>query len=362
MGKSFRNSYDVKIFTATALLFSLLYGCSTGRVAKLDKSIEQSSAVTPDLVEKFAVGLADGVAEDAGEVVSDSTDLQAVEKGSKKDLEKSKRESKKKLKLLKQAKITTELQSKGKKPDGFVFPSRRIPGQDPVRVGEKSIYEVTYLGAAAGELEMRVESFKTVMHRKVYHLVGHARTNSIVSSILYRVDDVITSYLDYSGLFSHRYELKRNESKLTRESLELFDHAKGEEYYGFQQNHVKHGYEEGKEVKPITPFAQDSFSALFYLRFLPLEVGKQFVFPVVSEGKSWDAVADVLRREVCETPMGRKDCFVIRPETRYQGVAQQTKRGPSYLWVTDDDRRVIVRVEAKVKIGTVVADLKSFKP
>jgi hypothetical protein len=34
------------------------------------------------------------------------------------------------------------------------------------------------------------------------------------------------------------------------------------------------------------------------------------------------------------------------------------KKGDSYMWLTDDDRHFMVRMEAKVKIGTVVGRLK----
>jgi hypothetical protein len=37
------------------------------------------------------------------------------------------------------------------------------------------------------------------------------------------------------------------------------------------------------------------------------------------------------------------------------------KKGDSFMWLTDDDRRFLVRLEAKVKIGSVVAELKQIE-
>ena len=68
----------------------------------------------------------------------------------------------------------------------------------------------------------------------------------------------------------------------------------------------------------------------------------------------------VVRREYMETPMGRVRTVVLKPETRYQGILK--KQGDSFLWVTDDADRIVVRLEAKVKIGTVVARLVKYKP
>jgi hypothetical protein len=91
-----------------------------------------------------------------------------------------------------------------------------------------------------------------------------------------------------------------------------------------------------------------------------LEEGKQYTFPVVSEGRAWEAVVTVVRREMMDTPLGKKMCIVVRPQTRYQGVMRQ-ERGESYIWLTDDDRRLVVRLEAKVKVGSVAARLKEVE-
>ncbi len=88
---------------------------------------------------------------------------------------------------------------------------------------------------------------------------------------------------------------------------------------------------------------------------IPLPLGTVITFPVISEGKYWEAICNILRREVRDTPLGEVPTIVIQPDTKFQGVLR--KNGDSFLWLTDDDRRFPVRLEAKVKIGTVVANL-----
>ena len=68
----------------------------------------------------------------------------------------------------------------------------------------------------------------------------------------------------------------------------------------------------------------------------------------------------MLRRELADTPLGRVQTVVLKPVTKYQGVLKS--QGDSFLWLTDDDRRYPVRLEAKVKVGTVVAELKKVEP
>jgi hypothetical protein len=77
---------------------------------------------------------------------------------------------------------------------------------------------------------------------------------------------------------------------------------------------------------------------------------------MVSEAKTFDGVAEVLRRETVKTPIGKISCVVLKPHTRHQGVLKNM--GDNYMWMSDDDRHMLVKIEAKVKIGSIVANLK----
>lgn len=240
----------------------------------------------------------------------------------------------------------------------FIIPNRR-PSVDPIWLGEEHVFDITYFGMGAGEFKLRVEPYKVINERKVYHVRGEAKSSSVFN-LFYRVNDSLETFFDYEGLFSHRFHLVLDESKQTRDSLELYDSEKKETYYWNRWNHYKKGYTETKKFSPIPAFAQDSLSALYYLRTLPLKDGAVYTFPVVSEGKHWEAVVTVIGREQMETPMGRVRTIKVKPETKFKGVLQ--KKGDSYIWLTDDERRYVVRIEAKVKIGTVVGDLKRIEP
>jgi hypothetical protein len=239
-----------------------------------------------------------------------------------------------------------------------VPPNRRTE-RDPIWTGEKHTFTITYFGTPAGTLDVEVMPFKVMNERKVYHIRANARSSKLFS-LFYRIDDTIESFVDYEGFFSHRFHLILDESKQTRDSLELHDSEKGRTFYWNRWNHATRGVSETKEFFPMTPYSQDSVSALFYLRKVPLPDGAVIRFPVISEGKTWEAEVTVMRREPCDTPMGRRQCVVVKPETKFQGVLQ--KKGDSFLWMTDDDRRFVVRLEAKVRVGTVVAFLKEVVP
>jgi hypothetical protein len=238
------------------------------------------------------------------------------------------------------------------------YPSRR-PAKDPIWIGEKMVFDITYFGMSAGDFTLEAMPLKAIDNRKVYHIKGLAESSKVFS-LFYRLHDMVETFLDYDGLFSHRFHILLDETKQARDSLELYDSQKKQTFYWNRWNHKERGYTETKEFQPIEPFSQDSLSALYFLRTLPLIEGAVYNVPVVSEGKSWEAVVTVVRRETMRSPMGKVQCVVLKPETKYQGVLK--KQGDSFLWLTDDDRRTVVRLEAKVRIGTVIAQLKKFEP
>lgn len=254
--------------------------------------------------------------------------------------------------------VSDEMPANGANGGPVVFPNRR-PEKDPIWVGEKTVYEVGYFGMIAGSCALEVLPYKTISNRKVYHVKGHATTSSVFG-LFYRLDDTIETFFDYEGIFSHRFHIALDESKQVRDALELNDSERAQTYYWNRWDKKEAGYTETKEYQPIPRFPQDTLSSLFYIRTLPLKDGEVYTFPVVSEGKNWEAVVTVVRREEMNTPMGRVRTVVVKPETKFQGVLK--KQGDSFIWFTDDERRVLIKMEAKVKIGTVVAKLTKFQP
>lgn len=240
----------------------------------------------------------------------------------------------------------------------FQYPIRR-PKVDPIWLGEKSVFDINYLGVNAGQFTLTTLPFKEINGRKVYHIFGEAVSGKVFS-LFYTLKDTIETFIDYDSFAPHRFHIVLDESKQKRNSLELYDSEKGETFFWNRWNHHKKGYTEVKEFFPMQPFSQDSLSSLYYLRTADLSDGAVVKFPVVSEGKNWEAEVTVVRREMLDTPMGKIRAIVLKPETKYQGILK--KQGDSFLWMSDDERKILLRLEAKVKIGTVVAALKSFEP
>lgn len=225
------------------------------------------------------------------------------------------------------------------------------------RTGERYVFDVTYFGATAGELVMMLLSPKTVAERPVFHIRAEARTASVFS-LFYRMNDVAESFMDSTALVSHKFSLKLDESMQQRDVLELYDQRKNTVHYWSKLDHKKKGKAQEQKEISIKPFAQDGLSAFFFLRTLPLEIGKVFEFPVVTNGKLRDVRVTVVRRENLQTKIGEIPAIVVKPDVVLDGVLKTY--GDSYVWISDDNRRIILKVDAKIKIGSVIAYLREY--
>lgn len=233
-----------------------------------------------------------------------------------------------------------------KKKSRFSYPKRR-PDKPAIWIGEEQTFEITYLRVQAGFLTLKALPYKEVNSRQVYHVQATATTTKLFS-LFYRLEDMVESFIDYDGLFSHRFHLKLDESVQTRNSLEFNDSEKMTTTYWNRANHRDKGKVDAIETKEIPRFPQDLLSSLYYLRNIPLPDGATISFNVVSEGKVETVLAKVLRRETVDTAAGTFKTIVVMPELK-----DKPKVGDSYLWLTDDDRRIPIKLEAKVKVGAI---------
>jgi len=339
---------------ATLLLLlcsTLITGCAGGSLAKVGGTDELPKELSKELQDKFEIR--DTSAIGSGDPAKFSTTALEAAPGNVTPVVKRAKGKKKKTAKAKAADAAaTAAETK------VVYPVRR-PEKEPFWLGESHVFNITYFGMSGGDFTLDVLPFKAIDNRKVYHIRGTA-ISSPVFSLFYRLNDVVETFIDYEGLFSHRFHIVLDETKQTRDSLELYDNEKKQTFYWNRWNRKDHGYTETKEFAPIPQWSQDTMSALFYLRTVPLPQDAVITIPVVSEGKFWEAVVTVVRREMMDTPLGRVQTVVVRPEMKFQGILK--KQGDSFIWLTDDDRRFVVRLEAKVRIGTIIAILKKIEP
>jgi hypothetical protein len=261
---------------------------------------------------------------------------------------------------------------KGKKVEEPAVPTRRQPEiedevgfqgrrpiKEPFRVGEVISHDVSYLTFTAGSLKMKVEPMVNVNGRKAYNFVTEITTYPVYSRI-YSVNDRVETYVDYETLVPRTYALHVKESGQLREARMLFDDKTSRATFWEKKVTEKSGEEEKKQDWDILPYSQNVFSAIFYMRNFQWEPGKEIAFRVADDEQNLIFKGKCLRREKIDTEIGEKTALVIKPEIMLKGKFKPV--GDIYIWLSDDEYKYPLRIEAKIKIGSLVSEVTSIVP
>ena len=238
------------------------------------------------------------------------------------------------------------------------FDGRR-PLKDPFHVGESVVHHVKYFKVHAGTINFKIDPFVEVNGRKSYSFVNEIKTASLFNSF-YSVDDRVLTLMDYDLLIPRVFTLHVKETGQLREARSLFDFDHLRATYWEKKVTEKNGAEEKKQQWDILPFSQNVFSALFYMRVFKWEIGKTYSFRVADDETNIVFKGTALRKEVLETSAGDFKAIVVKPEFTVKGVFKPV--GDIFIWLSDDDRKLVLRIESKIKIGTLVSEIESYTP
>lgn len=235
----------------------------------------------------------------------------------------------------------------------------RQPIINPFHEGEELTYTVSYGGVLeAGKFVMATKPAVQLNGRKAYRFTYKANSSSVFA-LFYAVDDSAEAYMDFENLTALNYTIKARESKQVRDVRTYFDWTKMKAFMWDKKIKKGKGPEEKNIEWDILPYSQNVFTVPFYLRCFDLKVGKEYAVRVAHEGKNIVMRAKVVREEVLSTDVGKLETLVLKPQFEIGGVFKPV--GDIYIWVTKDDRKMIVRIESKIKIGSVVVSIDSIK-
>jgi hypothetical protein len=177
--------------------------------------------------------------------------------------------------------------------------------------------------------------------------------------MFYKVDDFCESYMDFEQMVPLNFIMSAKETKQLREVRQFFDWKTKKASYWERRVTQESGVEEKKKDWDLTEFSQNIYTALWYVRTFALRDGKTYAYRVSDDGRNWELKATVVRREMLKTDVGTFKSIVVRPEVYTEGILKPM--GEVLFWFTDDDQKLPIKMESKIKIGKVVAYLKSIE-
>lgn len=218
---------------------------------------------------------------------------------------------------------------------------------DAFDVGERLVFDVNYGFITAGEAVLEVPALDSVAGRKCFRI--EFRVNSLPSfSWIYRVEDRYVTYIDVATIAPWKFEQHVREGSYRRDFIAEFD----------QRRNVARTSE---GTYPVPPYVHDILSAFYYVRtidYRPLKAGDQVLLSNFSKDKTYDLVVRVLGRQQLEVAAGTFNTVVIEPLVREGGLIKT--EGRIVVWLTDDERKIPIRVNTKVVIGSIDTELKGY--
>ena len=218
---------------------------------------------------------------------------------------------------------------------------------DAFEVGERLSFDVNYGFITAGEAVLEIPALDSIAGRKCFRV--EFRVNSLPSfSWIYRVQDRYVTYIDVATIAPWKFEQHVREGSYKRDFIAEFD----------QRRNVA---KTSEGTYPVPPYVHDILSAFYYARTIdygPLKAGDQVQLSNFSKDKTYDLVVRVLGRQQLEVAAGTFNTVVIEPLVREGGLIKT--EGRIVVWLTDDERKIPVRVNTKVVIGSIDTELKGY--
>ena len=195
----------------------------------------------------------------------------------------------------------------------------------------------------------------TIKGKPVFHAKGFGETTGI-ARWFFKVEDYYESYFDENIISPYKFIRNINEGGYTKDIEIEFDH----------QNSTAHVYNKKKgEVNkfPIENGVQDLISCFYYLRnFFPkdkLIKNESFNINMFFDSENYVFKLKYLGNEVITSKFGKINCMKFRPIVQSGRVFEEQESVT--LWVSIDDNRLPIRLQADILVGSIKADIENFK-
>lgn len=222
-------------------------------------------------------------------------------------------------------------------------------------VNEKVFLDIHYLGMTVGKIMVTNRGKKIINGKEVWHFHSRFKSAPFYSGI-YELDDTVDTYVTTDKFLSIRYSLIQRESKQDVDDLQLHDRDQMKTFWFYKQKKSDGTVRNKKKDAFIPYYSIDPFSVLFFYQGLPLKNGDVYEVPVINKSKVLILRSEVEGREVIDTEIKDKvKAIRVHATTKYTG--ETLKSGDMYFWFSDDEKHTLLKASAKIKIGSVTADV-----
>jgi hypothetical protein len=231
------------------------------------------------------------------------------------------------------------------------FDSQR---EDAFQTGEWFKFRVHYGMINAGYATLEVQD-GVINNKKVYHVIGKGYSTGM-SRFFFKVDDIYESYFDKVTGNPYKYVRKIDEGGYTKNQEGFFNQASDRVL-------VKDFENKTEKTFVIPNNTQDIVSTFYYLRNYPtidkLKVGESVAIDMFFDDETTKFKLKFIGRADIETKFGVIPTMIFRPLVQSGRVFKEKEA--LTVWISDDDNKIPVRIQANLAVGSIKADLDGFK-
>ena len=233
----------------------------------------------------------------------------------------------------------------------FGFSSQKERAFD---AGEWFKFRIHYGLVNAGYATLEVKE-ATINNKKVYHAIGKGYTTGL-SRFFFRVDDLYESYFDKETGNSYQFIRKINEGGYTKNQEGFFNQDANKVLIKDYKNKTETSFKTPEEI-------QDIMSSFYFLRNHPtidkLKVGESVAIDMFFDNETTKFKLKYLGKEDIETKFGTISTMIFRPLVQSGRVFKEEES--LTVWISDDDNKIPIRIKASLLVGSIKAELESFK-
>jgi len=211
-------------------------------------------------------------------------------------------------------------------------------------VGERLTFSAKYGIFSVGNAVMEVVGLDTVRNTETVHI----RFRISGGALWYHLDQTIESWVGRHDFRSRRFSSIQDEGDRHRERrYEIFPDS------GFYR-------EEGRDTTFATvPEPLDDASFLYWVRTVPLEVGKRYEYARYFRPDRNPVIIEVVKRERVSVAGKKWRAIVVSPKIP-QGRGIFAEKSETHIWLSDDPQRLVLAIQSKFSFGQVTLKLKDY--
>ena len=225
--------------------------------------------------------------------------------------------------------------------------SLRDVHQQAFTVGEHLIFDVGFSFITAGEAAFQIFDADSVHGRECYKVVFTVK--SIPSfSWIYKVEDRYETILDTKGIFPWQFLQHVHEGGYVRDFSADFD----------QLNGIARA---DNKIYSVPPYVLDAVSAFYYVRtmdFSNSHPGQRYILQNFFRDSTYQLAVKFLGRQQVSVDAGVFNTIIVEPLIQEGGLFKSN--GRVLIWLTDDERKIPVKVSTQIVVGSIDAELKEY--